>query len=161
MIPARRKKPMSNMNRREFLVTAATAAAVISLPVLQAHADPAPTAAQPPIDAGPLAAINQDGVVDTLAKKNKIFIIREDGKVYAATSICTHRGAPLTLTKDDLFCPKHKSHFSFYGTVTDGPAKKSLPRYAVSTDANGHLIVDTSKQFSESQWDDPASFVKV
>ena len=58
-------------------------------------------------------------------------------------------------------CPTHKSHFTFEGTVTGGPAKRSLPRYGISVDANGHVLVDCSKEFTEKNWDDENSFVKI
>jgi Rieske Fe-S protein len=63
--------------------------------------------------------------------------------------------------KDEFYCPAHKSEFSYEGTVTAGPAKSSLPRYKISVDDKGHVIVDCSKEFSESKWDDTDSFVTI
>jgi nitrite reductase/ring-hydroxylating ferredoxin subunit len=151
---------MSDLNRRSFLFTAA--AAVISLPVLQpgVFADDAPAAAKP-IDVGTLADYPKDGGTDKFQAKDKIFVFREDSQIYACTSICTHKGAALQLKEDEIFCGKHNSHFTFEGTVTGGPAKKSLPRYAITLGADGHLMVDKSKSFAEKKWTDPASFVTV
>jgi nitrite reductase/ring-hydroxylating ferredoxin subunit len=156
---------MSEMNRRDFLVaTGVAAAAVLSLPVLQntAQAAPAPTMPDKPVDCGDLKDFDKDGVTDKFAKKpNYFFIVRKDGKLYACLSLCTHKYAPLTVKSDEFYCPKHKSEFTYEGTVTAGPAKTSLPRYAISKDDKGHVIVDCSKEFSESKWDDAASFIKV
>ena len=68
---------MSEMNRRSFLVSAVTAAAVISLPVLQSFAEVPMAATDTPIDAGPVKAFSKDGVTDTWAKKNKFFVVRQ------------------------------------------------------------------------------------
>ncbi len=158
---------MSDMNRRNFLVVAgAAAAAVLSLPVLQAHAEPPAggpaTKPSKPIDVGTLKSFDKDGVTATWAKKSgHFFIIREDGKLYACTSLCTHKNRPLQVKGDELYCPAHKSEFTFQGTVTAGPAKRSLPRYGISVDDSGHVLVDCTKEFTESKWDDAASFVKI
>jgi len=159
---------MKNLSRRDFLMTAAATAAVISLPVLQAHgADDTPPAkakeaAGPPVDAGLLGSFDKDGITNKFAKSNKFFLIRNDGKLFAVTSLCTHRGAQMTAEGDkDLFCPRHKSYFSLEGTVTGGPAKSSLPRYAISLNDDKHVMVDKSKQFKEVQWSDPASFIDL
>jgi cytochrome b6-f complex iron-sulfur subunit len=155
---------MPEMNRRDFLVAGITAAAVLSLPVLQSSVLAAKPPEMPtdPVDVGELKSFDKDGVTDTFAKKpNYLFIVRQDGKLYACLSMCTHKYRPLTVKADEFFCPAHKSEFSFEGTVTNGPAKESLPRYAISTDAKGHVIVDATKEFSESKWDDPASFIAI
>jgi cytochrome b6-f complex iron-sulfur subunit len=160
---------MKNLTRRDFLMTAAATAAVISLPVLQSYGDDATPPAKPaapagpPVDAGALSSFDKDGIYDKFAKSNKFFIIRQDGKLYAATTVCTHRGAQIVYEKDkgDIFCPKHKSYFSVEGTVTAGPAKSSLPRFAVSLDDNKHVMVDKSKSFKEVEWTDAASFIDL
>ena len=155
---------MPEMNRRDFLVATGVAVAALSLPVLQsrAFAAPPPTMPDKPVDAGELKSFDKDGVTQTFAKKpNYLFIIRKDGKLYASLSMCTHKYHALTVKDDELYCPAHKSEFSFEGTVTNGPAKTSLPRYKISVDDNGHVIVDCTKQFSESKWDDPDSFVTI
>lgn len=153
---------MGDLNRRQFLLAAGAAAAVISLPVLQSGAAPA-GGDSAPVNIGALKDYSKDGVTKTWAPRNKgaFFVVRQDGKLYACSSICTHKGALLTLTPTDFLCPKHHSHFSYEGTVTDGPADSSLERYAISTNADGHVMVDTSKSFSETNWTDPASFVSV
>jgi nitrite reductase/ring-hydroxylating ferredoxin subunit len=164
---------MSDMNRRNFLVTAATTAAVLSLPVLQegnlAFAEKAGAATQPAggagVDVGPLKSFDKDGVTDTWAAKTKagLLIIRKDGKLYASSSICTHKGCVVQKRAEDLYCKCHKSVFTFQGNATAGPAQRSgsLPRYAISVNADGHVMVDKTKQFTDKDWDNPASFVKI
>jgi cytochrome b6-f complex iron-sulfur subunit len=156
---------MPDLNRRQFLIAAATTAAVISLPVLQAQADDTPTThpASKTIDVGTLKSYDKDGITDKWSKPKQggFFVLREDGKLYACTSKCTHRGATIVAADTELVCHQHNSHFSLDGTVTSGPAQRSLPRYAISVDDSGHVMVDKSKSFTETQWTDPASFVTI
>jgi nitrite reductase/ring-hydroxylating ferredoxin subunit len=153
---------MINMSRRDFLVTAAAAAAVISLPVLQSRADDTPVKApSKPVNVGALSSFDKDGIFDKWAKSDKFFVIREDGKLFAVTAFCTHKGFPLISRGQDLFCTKHKSDFSLEGTVTGGPAKSSLPRFAIKLDDEKKVVVDKSKSFKEVQWSDPASFIDL
>jgi len=156
---------MPDLNRRQFLIAAATTAAVISLPILQAQAQETPTThpAGKVLDVGPLKSFDKDGITDKWSKPKQggFFVLRENGKLYACTSKCTHRGATISNEGTELVCHQHDSHFSLDGTVTSGPAQRSLPRYAISVDDNGHVLVDKSKQFTEVQWTDPASFVTI
>ena len=52
--------------------------------------------------------------------------------------------------------PSTRANSAFEGTATAGPALKSgsLPRYGISKDDKGHVMVDCTKEFSESKWDD-------
>ena len=155
---------MSELNRRDFLLaTGVAAVSLMSLPVLQSSAQAAaPTMPEKPVDVGELTSFDKDGVTKTFAKKpNYIFLVRADGKLYACLSMCTHKYRPLTVKEDEFYCPAHHSEFSLKGTVTHGPAEDSLPRYAISVDDKGHVMVDCSKEFSEAKWDDPASFVVI
>jgi Rieske Fe-S protein len=155
---------MSEMNRRDFLVaTGVAAVSLMSLPVLQNTVMAAgPTLPDKPVNAGLLTSYDKDGVTKKYAgKPNYFFVVRKDAKLYACSSICTHKFRPLTLKDNEFFCPSHKSEFSFEGTVTHGPARDSLPRYGISVDDKGQVMVDCTKEFSESKWDDAASFVVI
>jgi nitrite reductase/ring-hydroxylating ferredoxin subunit len=155
---------MSEMNRRSFLLaTGVAAVSLMSLPVLQnAVMAAGPTPPDKPVDVGLLTDYSKDGVEKKFAPKpNYFFVVRKDGKLYACTSMCTHKGRPLTLKDTEFYCPAHKSEFTFEGTVTAGPAKSSLPRYGISVDDKGHVWVDCTKEFSEAKWDDSASFVTI
>jgi cytochrome b6-f complex iron-sulfur subunit len=153
----------AQVNRRDFLATVAVAtAAVVSLPVLEAQAArKPPKLPDKPIDVGPLTAFAKDGVTDTWAKDDSFFVVRRGGKLFAVSNICTHRFCPVQVQPDQFYCKCHKSSFTLDGEVTDGPAETSLPHYGISTDAKGHVMVDTSKEFAEAKWEDPASFIKV
>jgi nitrite reductase/ring-hydroxylating ferredoxin subunit len=117
-----------------------------------------------PVAVGSLKDFAKDGVFDKFAKSHGFFMIRREGRLYAATSYCTHKRAAQLVSKattKELACPKHGSTFALSGAVIRGPARQSLPRYAITATDQGRLTVDTSKQFEESKWNDPASYVAI
>jgi nitrite reductase/ring-hydroxylating ferredoxin subunit len=149
---------MSDLNRREFVTAAALAAAAC---LCGAALPSTALAAGATLDIGTKADYTKDGVTDTWIKSNKVVVVRKGGKVYAFTAICSHRGATIGVSGDHFECPRHHAQFSLDGSVMRGPAGVSLDHFAISPDANGHLIVDTSRTFGDGHWNDPASFVKV
>jgi thiosulfate dehydrogenase [quinone] large subunit len=163
----------TSIARRDFVkkavaVVAAAGACSMCGPLGQAFADEPATAPAPghapagAIDAGPLASFAKDGIYDALEKPNKLLLIRTDGMLFAATSQCTHKGCALNARPDQsLSCPCHGSVFSIHGTVDQGPARRSLPRYAISLSDDKHVMVDKTQRFPEKEWDDPASFIKL
>jgi nitrite reductase/ring-hydroxylating ferredoxin subunit len=96
---------------------------------------------------------------DKFIKTDHIVVTRENGKIFASSSKCTHLGGDVRIEGNQLFCPRHKAYYTAEGAIVSGPPKTALPRYAIAVEAGGHLIVDTSKQYVESQWSDPGSFV--
>ena len=156
---------MSDLNRREFVVLATAAATACACAcgaeTAQAGEPPASKAPLPkgPFDCGPKTKYASDGIVDEYAKKERILIVRHEGKIYAPTSTCTHKNCAVKLKEKEIVCPCHGSKFTIQGTSLKGPAKGSLFRYAIKVNENGNLIVDRDKQFDEKQWEDPAAFV--
>jgi nitrite reductase/ring-hydroxylating ferredoxin subunit len=156
------------LNRRSFLAAAAVATCACALcPVAHAQDDDeeAPAPLPPgPVDAGPLTNYAKDGGYDSLAKSKQIVLVRENGKLYAMTSLCTHKQFVVEVKDKEFFCPKHSSRFDYDGKPAPkpngkmGPAKKPLQHYAISVDAKGEVTVDTSKKVAI---DDPTAFVKV
>ena len=149
------------VNRREFLTAVTVAAAATSLPVLQASARTRPIPPDAPVDVGTLADYPKDGVTSTWARKAAFFVVRDKGKLFAVSSVCTHKYCYVAPDKDGFFCKCHRSSFTIDGEVTDGPAPTSLPHYGVHVDDKGHVIVELKKEFAEAKWEDPASFIKV
>lgn len=154
------------MNRRDFVSAAAAAAAGIGILAGACGSAKAQTATQPAPDAAPLDVglktdFSKDGPVMTWEMDNHIIIVREDGKIYALSSKCTHKGCDIDDTSGSFACGCHGSTFGYDGKVTMGPARKSLNRYGISVNAAGHVLVDKSKTFTDAQWDDAASFITV
>jgi nitrite reductase/ring-hydroxylating ferredoxin subunit len=163
---------MSQMNRRDFVAAVACAACLCGLGTatdLFADATDAPTTApSTTLDVGPKSAYAKDGITATwMRMPNRVAVIRHEGKIYACTSVCTHRQGTLNKVpgiapaEDSFVCPRHGATFDIDGHVTKRPARQPLLRFAISTGDNGHLIVDKTQTFAEDQWDNPASFVKV
>ena len=157
------------MNRRNFValatVTAAAAAAATCACDSAMAADAADSKSKPPppnvgtVNVGKKSKYDKDGVSDEFAKKNRVLVVRHEGKIYAPTSTCTHKNCAVKLKEKEIVCPCHGSKFTIQGTSLKGPAKGSLFRYAIKVDEKGNLIVDRDKQFDEKQWDDPAAFI--
>ncbi|HEY7123525.1 MAG TPA: ubiquinol-cytochrome c reductase iron-sulfur subunit [Ktedonobacterales bacterium] len=59
---------------------------------------------------------------------------------------CVHLGCKVPFRNDchSFKCPCHGSHYNIDGEYLDGPAPRSLDRFALSFE-NGQLIVDTGK----------------
>jgi nitrite reductase/ring-hydroxylating ferredoxin subunit len=153
------------MNRRELLAAAAVAATAACLGCLGSAATAlGDDATTQPVqeDVGTVADYPADGITPTWLKTDHIAVIRHSGRIYACTSVCTHKGGILKTPDGVSFlCPRHHATFDIDGNVTKGPAKLPLNRFAISVNPAGHIIVDTSQQFTPDQWDNPASFIKV
>jgi len=164
---------MSDLNRRDFvsLAVVATAAACACSAEAQEAAEEGkeeqkPAAKAPPpnvgtVNVGPKSKYDKDGVSDEFAKKNRVLVVRHEGRIYAPTATCTHKNCAVKLKDDVIVCPCHGSKFSMQGTSTKGPAKGSLYRYALSVDANGDIIVNKEKQFDEKGWDEEGAYISA
>jgi Rieske Fe-S protein len=126
------------MNRREFLILAATAVAGCSSTPPGAVSSVAETRL---INAGPVNRYAADGVY-TRFRNQGFFLVRKGEKLFALSAICTHKRCKLDAEPDRSFsCPCHGSTFDPSGHVTEGPAKRDLPALATSINANGDLLV--------------------
>jgi Rieske Fe-S protein len=93
------------------------------------------------INAGPASLYLNDGVY-TRYRDVGFFIVRRGANLFAISAICTHRFCKLDAEKDKSFyCPCHGSTFDADGKLTQGPARRDLPVYETSTDAEGNLWV--------------------
>lgn len=161
---------MSEMNRREFVVLSSVVAAGCACAFCGADALAGAGPASKPaggmtgagkVDIGKLSDYSADGITDKFMRPNKFAVVRTDGKIFATSAKCTHKGSPLRVRDGHFACPAHGSEFSPQGTVTHGPAKESLVRYAIIKTDTGKLIVDTTRSFREKDWEKPEAFVAV
>lgn len=97
------------------------------------------------IDAGPVTDYAKDGVYDRF-KDQGVFIVRKAERLYAVSSICTHRRCKLRIEPDHrtLYCRCHGSSFDDAGKVLEGPATRNLPELPTSIDSANHLHVHAS-----------------
>src|SRR5262249_21216169 len=119
----REVKRMSDLNRRDFVVIAAgTLAAAAACACSCGNADDgdattsAPSASAGPIDVGTKADFPKDGTIfDKLTKSNRIVVVRNEGKIYAMNSTCTHKNCAVKEKSGEIVCPCHGSKYSLYG----------------------------------------------
>ena len=125
------------MNRKQFLLL--TAAAATGCQAVPQGAAPSGGQGRT-IDAGPAQNYAADGVYETFRNQG-FFLVRKGGSLSAVSSWCTHRKCKLEAEPDRTFyCPCHGSTFDPAGHVTEGPATRDLPVFAIRTEA-GRLFV--------------------
>lgn len=126
------------MNRRAFLFLGATfAAGCAATP----GANLSLGGKERVVNAGPAAQYLADGVYPRFRDLG-FFIVRRGAKLFALSSICTHRRCKLDAEPDRTFyCPCHGSTFDASGKVTEGPARRDLPALEISTNEKGELLV--------------------
>ncbi|HEY7089884.1 MAG TPA: Rieske (2Fe-2S) protein [Tepidisphaeraceae bacterium] len=152
---------MAEINRRDFVVAAAASVACAYCLLGSAEEAEAQAAGGGTVDIGVASDFPKGTISGKFVKPNGLIVANEDDKIYAMSSKCPHKGSTVGVKDNKLRCPSHGSTFSEHGTPTGGPAKSSLVRYAIKADDKGRLIVDKSKSFSEKDWENPDSFVKV
>lgn len=74
--------------------------------------------------------------------EHRVCIVRENDKLCAISTTCTHLGCIIAPSDTGFACPCHGSRFDQDGNVTGGPAPKPLPWYQLSLAPNGELEVD-------------------
>ena len=112
--------------------------------------------------AGRASDFQPGSVSDRLLKAWRVFIVREEDRVFAIHARCTHLGCtPRWYGRESKFkCPCHGSGFTPAGVNFEGPAPSPLERAAVWMD-RGTLWVDVSKRFGEEDWEQEAARVVV
>ncbi|HEV3272399.1 MAG TPA: Rieske (2Fe-2S) protein [Candidatus Methylacidiphilales bacterium] len=132
-----------SINRREFLIltTATAACAATDCLGMADNGGSALAGSERVIDAGPAANFASDGVYGDFRQLG-FFVIRRGEKLFALSSICTHRKFQLKAEPNcSFYCKRHGSIFDPGGHVTKGPAKRDLPVLVTSVNETGHLLV--------------------
>lgn len=102
-------------------------------------------------------------VSERYVKDWRVFVVREEDRLYAVHARCTHLGCtPRWRALESKFkCPCHGSGFRISGVNFEGPAPEPLYRLKVWLDRDGALAVDVGRRFSKERWDDPDAFVQL
>jgi cytochrome b6-f complex iron-sulfur subunit len=108
----------------------------------------------------------ESGKVDLRFKKShSVWIVRDDEKIIALSTVCTHLGCtPNWLETDRKFkCPCHGSGFRASGVNFEGPAPRPLERYRIVLGNDGQIVVDKTKKFKyeKGEWSRTESYLKV
>lgn len=107
------------------------------------------------------------GVVDERFKEsNGVFIVNNDGELYALFAICTHLGCPPAwLEAQNKFkCPCHGSGYYKSGINFEGPTPRPLERAKIEISPDdGQIVVDKGQkyQWELGQWQDPNSYIAL
>ena len=145
-----------NVSRRELIVLAAVA----GLGGCAAHPDEGSESGasfvRGPVDAGSIADYSHDGIYGRYRDSAGFFVIRQSGRLYAQSAVCTHRACRIKPKGNDGFvCPCHGSTFTREGEVTQGPARRNLPRFAIQQSPEGRLVVHTDRPLTPEELDAP------
>ena len=125
------------INRRQFLLLTAGLAAGCEV----TNDGGGAANAEHTVNAGPSAKYAADGVYSHFRDQG-FFVIRQGGQLFALSAICTHRKCKLTAEPNrSFYCKCHGSTFDPAGHVTAGPARRNLPVFSTTTDAQGQLLV--------------------
>ena len=104
-------------------------------------------------------------VSERFKEEQRVWILKEGGKMIAIQAICTHLGCtPRWLSLELKFkCPCHGSGFRKSGINFEGPAPRPLERLAIRIDSEGNLVVDKGRKFlfEKGEWENPDSFVEL
>jgi cytochrome b6-f complex iron-sulfur subunit len=107
----------------------------------------------------------EEGKVVEKFKDKNIWVVKNDGKIYALSTTCTHLGCtPNWLESAAKFkCPCQGSGFYISGVNFEGPAPRPLERWAVSIGDDGQVVVDKSKKFQQERgdWTNQESYISV
>lgn len=97
--------------------------------------------------------------------KYSIWIVRDEEKIYALSTVCTHLGCtPNWMANENKFkCPCHGSGFYKTGINFEGPAPRPLERFKIMLADDGQIMVDKTKKYQQEkgEWKDPESYLMV
>ena len=110
----------------------------------------------------------QLGVDERFNQLARIWVAREAGRIYAIYGRCTHLGCtPDWKLSDNKFkCPCHGSGYTPEGINFEGPAPRPMDRAHIELDAQGQIVVDTSRLYEwpkggANHFNDPGAFIPV
>ena len=107
------------------------------------------------------------GAVDErFMESNGVWVVNDEGRLYALIAICTHLGCPPAwLEAQNKFkCPCHGSGYYKSGINFEGPTPRPLERARIFIDpGDGQIVVDKAQkyQWELGQWTDPSSFIPL
>lgn len=114
--------------------------------------------------AGKLELI-QPGVDERYKSSHGVWIVKQEGIVFALSTICTHLGCipNWTLSTQSFECPCHGSGYYTSGVNFKGPAPRSLERYGIALGADGEVIISKNMVYrsEKGQWSNSNSFLVI
>lgn len=117
----------------------------------------------PTVDIGVLTDFTDDGISEAFIKQG-FFVVRHEGRLFAASATCPHKGNELRRDAADpgqIVCEGHGSTFDAAGNVAIGPATTGLVRLGIAVNDKGHVIVEPGKEFPQDEWSEKASYIEI
>jgi nitrite reductase/ring-hydroxylating ferredoxin subunit len=156
-IPPATRDSLHHLGRRRFLGYSS------GLFFAAAAAPHALAGAFKPLDLGSLTEFKKDEISTRFVRHN-FFLIRNNGRLYATIATCPHKGNYLVRDVKDparIVCTGHDAVFDAEGKPIEGRVKKGLARFAISVNPDGHVLVDTNKDFEQARWNSKASYIEL
>ena len=119
-----------------------------------------------PDDFKTMEKANKHGVIfvsETWKEAHRVWVVREDKRIYAIFGKCTHLGCtPNWFPEEGVFkCPCHGSEYYSNGVNFAGPAPRPMDRFKVSIADDGQIMVDKSVLFIHKDFDNPNAYIEV
>jgi cytochrome b6-f complex iron-sulfur subunit len=98
----------------------------------------------------------------------RIWVDKTSDRLFVIFARCTHLGCtPDWKASENKFkCPCHGSGYDSEGINFEGPAPRPMDRAHVELDAEGQIVVDTSRLFKwpkgeKNEFNDPGAFIPL
>ncbi len=108
------------------------------------------------------------GVDTKWQQQYRIWVDKTSDRLFVIYARCTHLGCtPDWKASENKFkCPCHGSGYDNEGVNFEGPAPRPMDRAHVELDAEGQIVVDTSRLFQKPKgevghFDDPSAFIQL
>jgi len=108
------------------------------------------------------------GVDTKWQQQYRIWVTKTSDRLFVIYARCTHLGCtPDWKASENKFkCPCHGSGYDSEGIAFEGPAPRPMDRARVSLDAEGQIVVDTSKLYQwpkgeHNQFDDDGAYLAL
>lgn len=106
------------------------------------------------------------GIDEKYKMTNRIWVDRTSDRLFVIFARCTHLGCtPDWKPSENKFkCPCHGSGYDSEGINFEGPAPRPMDRCHVELDAEGQIVVDTSKLYrwpkgEKNEFNDPGAYL--
>jgi len=89
------------------------------------------------------------GVDERFKQSHRIWVVRLPDRLFVIAAKCTHLGCiPNWIESENKFkCPCHGSGYDVEGRNFEGPAPRPMDRAHIELDAEGQIVVDTSRLY--------------
>ena len=108
------------------------------------------------------------GVDTKYQQQYRIWVDKTSDRLFVVYARCTHLGCtPDWKASENKFkCPCHGSGYDSEAINFEGPAPRPMDRAHVELDAEGQIVVDTSRLFKwpkgdRKEFDDPGAFIPL